>query len=129
MALITRRRFARQTALAAALYGCPLRALGSLGLIDADQQNGAPLDAEAIRTLVSHIDGHVITPEASDYDPARSIFNRAFDRHPAVIVRCAGPLRCRTHSRICPDPALAAGCARRRSQPAGFRDVRRRRGY
>jgi hypothetical protein len=91
MPLITRRRFAQQSALAAALYGCPLRALGSLGLIDADEQNGALLDAEAIRKLASHIDGHVITPEASDYDTARSIFNRAFDRHPAVIVRCAGP--------------------------------------
>jgi hypothetical protein len=90
MPLITRRRFAQQSALAAALYGCPLRGLGSLGLVDVDQQNGSTLDAEAIRKLASHIDGHVITPEASEYDPARSIFNRAFDRRPAVIVRCAG---------------------------------------
>lgn len=85
MALITRRLFAQQSALAAALYGCPLRALG------AEQWNDAALDAEAIRKLASHIVGHVITPEASEYDAARSIFNRAFDRHPAVIVRCAGP--------------------------------------
>jgi FAD/FMN-containing dehydrogenase len=91
MALITRRRFASQAALAAALYGCPLGALGSRGLADADKQNGAPLDAEAIRKLTSHIAGHVITPDASEYDAARSIFNRAFDRHPAVIVRSAGP--------------------------------------
>jgi len=85
MALITRRRFARQTAFAAALYGCPLRALG------AEQQNGAALNAEPIRKLASHIVGHVIMPEASEYDAVRSIFNRAFDRRPAVIVRCAGP--------------------------------------
>jgi FAD binding domain/Berberine and berberine like len=91
MALITRRRFAQQSALAAALYGCPLRALGSVGLIGADTQNGALVDAEAIRKLASHIDGHVITPEASEYDAARSIFNQAFDRRPAVIVRCARP--------------------------------------
>jgi FAD/FMN-containing dehydrogenase len=91
MALITRRRFAWQTAFAVAVYGCPLRALGSRGVSDADKQNGAPLDAEAIRKLASHIEGHVITPETSEYDAARSIFNRAFDRHPAVIVRCAGP--------------------------------------
>jgi hypothetical protein len=31
----------------------------------------------------------VITPEASDYESARLIFNRAFDLHPAMIVRCA----------------------------------------
>ena len=91
VAPITRRGFARQTAFAAALHACPLRALGSLELIDADKQNGAPLDVEAIRKLASHVDGHVITPEDSEYDAARSTFNRAFDRHPAVIVRCAGP--------------------------------------
>jgi hypothetical protein len=92
MALITRRRFVRQTAFAAALYGCPLRALGESGrFFDADKQSRAPLDAEALRKLASHIVGHVITPEGSEYDSARSIFNRAFDRHPAVIVRCAGP--------------------------------------
>ncbi|MBV8867537.1 MAG: FAD-binding oxidoreductase [Acidobacteriaceae bacterium] len=91
MALITRRRFAQQTAFAAALYGCPFRALGLLGLTGADKQSGTPLGAEAIRKLASHIDGHVITPEASEYDAARLIFNRAFDRHPAVIVRCASP--------------------------------------
>jgi FAD/FMN-containing dehydrogenase len=91
MSLITRRRFARQVASAAALYGCPLKALGSLGLVGADKQNGSPLDAGAIRKLASYIDGHVITPESSEYDAARSIFNRAFDRHPAVIVRCAIP--------------------------------------
>jgi FAD/FMN-containing dehydrogenase len=31
----------------------------------------------------------VITPEASDYESARLIFNRAFDLHPSMIVRCA----------------------------------------
>jgi len=92
MALITRRNFARQTVFAAALYAYPLRALsGSSGLFGPDKQNDVPLDAKAIRKLASHIDGHVITPEASEYDTARSVFNRAFDRHPALIVRCAGP--------------------------------------
>ena len=32
-----------------------------------------------------------MTPAAPDYEAARLIFNRAFDTHPAVIVRCAGP--------------------------------------
>ena len=92
MALITRRSFARQTALAVAFYACPLRELGgSRQPFDEGKQSGTPLDAEAIRKLSSQIAGHVITPEASSYDAARSIFNQAFDRHPAVIVRCAGP--------------------------------------
>ena len=49
---------------------------------------GAP-DVEAIRALAAKIDGHLVTPDADDYDTARLIFNRAFDRHPALIVYCA----------------------------------------
>src|SRR6266851_4034430 len=92
MALITRRRFVHQTALAAAaLYGRSMKALaGAWRILEAREQKAAPLDAAAIRTLASQISGHVITPEASDYESARLIFNHAFDRHPALIVRCAG---------------------------------------
>ena len=91
MALVTRRRFARQAAFATALYACPLRAFGGPHSFFADQQNGATLDPPGIRKLTSQIAGHVITPEVSEYQAARSVFNLAFDRHPAVIVRCAGP--------------------------------------
>src|SRR5579872_461027 len=92
MALITRRHFARQMAFAAALCGRPLWEIGeSHWLLEADKQNGAPLDPQTIRKLASQIVGQVITPEAADYEAARSIFNRAFDRHPAVIVRCGSP--------------------------------------
>ena len=31
----------------------------------------------------------MITPEASDYESSRLVENRAYDRHPALIVRCA----------------------------------------
>jgi FAD binding domain-containing protein/berberine-like enzyme len=91
MTLITRRHFVRQTAFAAALYGCPVRGIGEARrLFEADEQNRAPLDAVAIRKLASEVVGHVITPERPEYEAARAIFNRAFDRRPAVIVRCAG---------------------------------------
>ena len=92
MVLITRRYFARQMAFAAALCGRPHWAIGeSHGPFDADKQNGAPPDPQTIRKLASQIVGQVITPEAADYEAARSIFNRAFDRRPAVIVRCGSP--------------------------------------
>jgi hypothetical protein len=92
MAPITRRRLAQLTAAASAFWGCQLSALGgSRGLFNAGKQDVTPIEAEAIRKLSSSIVGRVITPEGSDYDAARSIFNQAFDRHPAVIVRCAGP--------------------------------------
>lgn len=92
MAPITRRHFARQMSFVAALCGRPLWAMGeSHRVSDAGEQNGATPDPQTIRELASKIVGQVITPEAADYDAARSIFNRAFDRHPAVIVRCGGP--------------------------------------
>ena len=89
MALITRRNFARQMAFAAALCGNPLWAIGeSHGPFGPDKQSSAPPDPQTIRKLASQIVGQVITPEAADYDAARLVFNRAFDRRPAVIVRC-----------------------------------------
>jgi FAD/FMN-containing dehydrogenase len=47
------------------------------------------LNAGAIRSLASNIDGHVLTPEEPSYESARLVFNRAFDRHPALIIYCA----------------------------------------
>ena len=91
MALITRRQFVQQTALAAAaLYrrpvGYPLK-----DIAEGPEQNPAPVDAASIRKLASRINGQVITQGAAEYESARLVFNRAFDRRPAVIVRCAGP--------------------------------------
>lgn len=92
MALITRRGFARQAALATAFCAGPLTGLlGSRELVDANERSDSPLDPESIRKLASQIAGYVITPASSEYDTARSIFNLAFDRRPAVIVRCANP--------------------------------------
>src|SRR5579864_4987540 len=89
MPLTSRRQFLQQTALAsAALYVCPetleVQANGV-------EQSAAPLDPAAVRKLASETVGRVITPDGPEYEAARSIFNRAFDRRPAVIVRCDGP--------------------------------------
>jgi len=51
----------------------------------------ATIDVDSIRKLASKIAGHVITPDASEYESARQVNNHAYDRHPAVIVRCAIP--------------------------------------
>ena len=91
MASVTRRHFVRETACAAALYGWSPRVVGhARALFDAGEQSAA-LDAETIRKLASRVIGQVIVPGGRDYEAARSIFNRAFDRHPAVIVHCAEP--------------------------------------
>lgn len=91
MALTTRRQFVRQTAFAAALYGCPVSGSSEARRPFAAEQNGGPLDAETIGRLASGMVGHVITPNGYEYDAARLIFNQAFDHRPAVIVRCAEP--------------------------------------
>jgi len=91
MALTTRRQFLQQTEFAgAALSRGPLSAFArTRRTLEATEQNAALTDAAAIRKLVSQISGHVITPETPDYESARLVFNRAFDRRPALIVRCA----------------------------------------
>jgi hypothetical protein len=107
MALTTRRQFVQQTAAAAAaLYGRPIKALAG-----AREQNAGSLDATTIRKLVSQISGQVITPETPDYESARLVFNRAFDRRPALIVRCAGA----------PDVARALEFAQNHSLPLAVR--------
>ena len=112
MAQVTRRHFVREMALAAALAGGSVRAFGrARGSLDAGEQPGAALDAESIRTLASGVTGRVITRGGRDYETARQIFNRAFDRRPAVIVRCAGPA----------DVARALDFARNRNLPLAVR--------
>jgi hypothetical protein len=88
MALITRRQFVHQTACSAgALYTFPFKPFRRTKILE---QNEA-VDAASIRELASKITGHVITPDASDYESAREVGNHAYDRYPAVIVRCASP--------------------------------------
>jgi FAD/FMN-containing dehydrogenase len=58
-------------------------------VFEARAQAVAGTDAASIRKFASEITGHVITPEMPDYESSRFVFNRAFDRHPALIVRCA----------------------------------------
>jgi FAD/FMN-containing dehydrogenase len=89
MALTTRRQFVQRTALVAtALYHSPIKALDAV--FEVSEQNAAPLDAASLRRFASEITGHVITAETPDYESARLVFNRAFDRRPALIVRCGG---------------------------------------
>jgi hypothetical protein len=54
------------------------------------ESHADPVDAAAIRKFSSMINGRVITPDDSEYESARQVFNRAFDLRPALIVRCAG---------------------------------------
>ncbi len=92
MTLITRRQFVRQTAFSAgALYGFRLNLAMPTEGLEHSGERPPSIDPGAIQKLASKISGHVITPDASDYESARQVNNHAYDRHPAVIVRCASP--------------------------------------
>src|SRR5258708_2234829 len=45
---------------------------------------------QATRVLASRLRGELLLPGNPDYEVARGVWNGAFDRHPALIVRCAG---------------------------------------
>jgi FAD/FMN-containing dehydrogenase len=47
-------------------------------------------EEQATRALASRLRGELHLPENPDYEAARGVWNGAFDRHPALIVRCAG---------------------------------------
>ena len=45
---------------------------------------------DAIEVDEAAFRGHIVRPGGPDYDEHRKIWNGSFDRHPALIVRCAG---------------------------------------
>jgi len=91
MLLLDRRQFVRHAAGSlAAFCACPFGARSdSTAAPDPRTQPIHSIDVTAIEALAAKIDGHLVTPNDDDYESARFIFNRAFDRHPALILYCA----------------------------------------
>jgi hypothetical protein len=85
MALATRRRFVQEAALAAAAFHThPAHAFARRFF----EQDHASPDAAVIKKFAAQIAGHTLTPDSPEYETSRLVFNRAFDRRPALIVRC-----------------------------------------
>src|SRR4051794_2758663 len=49
-----------------------------------------PFGEATLAELEQGLSGRLIRPDDPEYDAARSIWNGAHDKHPAMIVRCAG---------------------------------------
>ena len=52
--------------------------------------DGTPVSSEAIEEFSSGLAGKAIGPDHRRYDRARKIWNASIDKHPGLIVRCAG---------------------------------------
>jgi FAD/FMN-containing dehydrogenase len=78
---LNRRRFVTRAAAALATHSLLSRA---------DAPGTPRLDDAALRRFASRFSGTLITPDSPDYESSRHAFNRAFDKHPALIARCAG---------------------------------------
>ena len=76
---------------AARLWAQAAGAAATPGSIDAVGGNGRPvtLAAADIRDLRASLRGALMAAQDGGYDQARRIWNGAFDRHPALIARCA----------------------------------------
>jgi FAD/FMN-containing dehydrogenase len=51
---------------------------------------GKPLDEALVQEFAANLRGELIRPEDDGYDGARAVFNGMVNKHPAMIVRCAG---------------------------------------
>jgi len=47
------------------------------------------ISSSSVQELKSRLSGNLILPDNEEYDAARTVFNAAIDRRPALIVRCA----------------------------------------
>jgi FAD/FMN-containing dehydrogenase len=54
------------------------------------QQRSTALGAATLAELAQSVRGELLTPDNDQYDDARSIWNAAHDRRPALIMRCTG---------------------------------------
>jgi len=92
MSLLDRRQVIRHAAGSlAAFWACPFSSARSASTPASDPgtQPVRSFDVTAIQGLAAKIDGHLVTPNDEDYKSARFVFNRAFDRRPALILYCA----------------------------------------
>ena len=86
-----RREFCAAGAAALTSLCLPLRALAA-GDVAAIGRDGRQLNLSArdVEDLRAGLRGELIQPGDPGYDTARRLWNAAFDRKPALIVRCAG---------------------------------------
>jgi len=76
---LSRRRFVGIAAATAAALGARVSRADEL----------TPPDPAALRKLAGQFSGTLVTPQSPEYASLRQVFNRAFDKRPQLIARCA----------------------------------------
>jgi hypothetical protein len=67
------------------------------------EREGQSVWRQALWALATRLQGELVLPGDDDFEAARSVWNGAIDRHPALIVRCVDAtdvitaVRTRTH--------------------------------
>jgi len=81
---ITRRELLKRGAIAGAA------ALSAPFIHHRHAQAAGVIDPAAARSFGASLKGRLIVPGDAEYDAARRVWNRRYDKHPAMIARCAG---------------------------------------
>ncbi len=78
---LTRRELLKRAALAGAALSVPF--------VHRRYAHGEEIDPAAVKQFGASLKGRLILPGDKEYDSARRIWNPRYDKHPAIVVRCA----------------------------------------
>lgn len=97
---VNRRDFCKATLASGAVATAPIAVRGIAAGSSAPDYTDTPaiglsgeptrIPGSAIKDLAGRLRGSLITARDPEYERARRLWNRSFDRHPALIARCCG---------------------------------------
>ncbi|HEX6556489.1 MAG TPA: FAD-binding oxidoreductase [Ktedonobacteraceae bacterium] len=84
------------------------------------QREGQLAWRQALWMLKAHLQGELLPPDDDDYAAARTVWNAAIDRHPAMIIRCLNAADVQAAVTFAREYHLAVSVRSGGHSPAGF---------